>query len=442
MKKLILFIVSLLFIQNVYGLEEKTYNFNSDNYITNYDDKILYCINICEDKGKKFSETRFDVLKLDNIKQYIHFGYKYNSQNDIKYYYATQNLIWETLYGIEIKWYENDNLIDFIKEENDIKNSIKNYNIKPSFSEKTIIGEYKTTNEIIDENNVLNNYSTKDLIEIKNNKLIINYDWVGLKSVTLVHKNGLNETKYYTDSSNKYIYSTGFNSLITSVNLKSKIAKTTLKINVNGDKYDNGKIINSKIDNIYQIYAYEDIYDIYGELLYKKDSLVLESKSNEEFMLNIGNYYIKEKNNIEGYLKDEKIYNVELNEPKEININKKLLISNTIFESNSLEKTYKVYNNEVAILELNNTKINTYLPYGKYIISDGITSKQFELNNISYHLLILDENNDFIIQSITEKEVKLESQEILPNTINNLKQIEILIIIFISVGTVLLKYEK
>ena len=62
------------------------------------------------------------------------------------------------------------------------------------------------------------------------------------------------------------------------------------------------------------------------------------------------------------------------------------------------------------------------MPYGKYIISDGITSKQFELNNISYHLLILDENNDFIIQSITEKEVKLESQEILPNTINNLKQ--------------------
>lgn len=443
MKKIFLLIITLILIPKVYALEKKDYTFNRENFLINYEDKLVYCINICKDKTfTNMQPTTISLTKLDKIKEYIYFGYNYNSQNDIKYYYATQNLIWKALYNYDISWYENNSLIDLSDEQNVIEQNISKYYLKPSFAEKTIIGEYKTINEIIDDNGVLNYFTENDdNIEIINDKLVINFSWLNSKNITLVKKIGVNETKFYKDNNNEYIYSNGINSLITSFSLKSKISKVNFKINVSGKKYVNNKFVESEIDNTYELYAKEDIYDIYNKLLYLKDTLIMEIQSNTDTIINVGNYYIKEKSSLSGYKNDQNVYNVELLEDSQISIIKELLVSNVTFETDETNNIYEIYNDNL-ILELSgNEKINIDLPYGIYLMKSNNITKQFELKDNSYHLLIL-ESDEFVIQSITEKELKNEVAEIMPNTIDNLKIIEFTILILIGVGVILLKHEK
>ena len=59
--------------------------------------------------NKYNSTSDFSISTLTNeqinyIKSISYFGYEYKEHNDIKYYMAAQELIWEYLTGVDVKW--------------------------------------------------------------------------------------------------------------------------------------------------------------------------------------------------------------------------------------------------------------------------------------------------------------------------------------------------
>ena len=94
-----------------------------------------YIKSIITDENKAKEVTK-------KINQYVIFGYNTTNQNSTRYQIATQKLIWDELYyagyrqdqySPDITFSSGGNNYDITKEEETIKNNIKNYYKTPSF---------------------------------------------------------------------------------------------------------------------------------------------------------------------------------------------------------------------------------------------------------------------------------------------------------------------
>lgn len=100
--------------------------------------RIAYCIELGVDITSDIYNSTYD-FKVSNltdeqikyIKDISYFGYGYDNHNDINYYMAAQELIWEYLTGYEIEWVNtmdvNGERIDIDEYKNEIMLKINDY---------------------------------------------------------------------------------------------------------------------------------------------------------------------------------------------------------------------------------------------------------------------------------------------------------------------------
>ena len=181
----------------------------SSNHVTQFylDGRLAYCI----DPGAPINTKTYNASNTWNInslneekKQQIekigYYGYEYPGHNTDKYYIAAQELIWQTVKNVDIKWTNSNNqIIDISKEKNEILNLIDKHKIRPSFTNDIINGINGQHLEITDDNNVLENFSLsqteKHSTKVKDNTLVIDLSQEEAEEeVTLTRKNYDNKT--------------------------------------------------------------------------------------------------------------------------------------------------------------------------------------------------------------------------------------------------------
>lgn len=344
------------------------------------------------------SSTRPDNLTEEQIKRVssiAHFGYNYKNHYDIKWYAITQLMIWRTVMPNGDFYFTdrlNGNRTDIYQAEIDeINNLINNYEITPSFSNKTfnyVVGEDIT---IIDYNNILNNYSiNNNIAKIENNKLKIDSSKKGAYSFTLERKDRYYNKPiiFYNSQSSQNLMETGdLNPIITKLNIN--IDETDIIINKLD--YDN----NSK-ENSGEAKLEGAIYEILNEKMEVVKEIEIDEYSTAEIKnLTYQKYYIREKKAGIGYQLDDKIYELELSKKRpsiELNLTNKVIkakvIINKVYQNedgiyNEGNASFEIYNKGGKLIKTvitdENGQIEIELPYGEYIIKQTTTITGYEI---------------------------------------------------------------
>lgn len=421
MKKILFFLITILFISNIQVLAKEP-SFYEAEYIDNiYMNKVMnntiyyqkarffrdsstheavYCIEpeIFFNPNETYQETTTSHLtssQEERIRLLAYYGYNYENHTDKKWYAITQFLIWQTSYP-EGKYYFTDTLNgnkieQFTNEINEIENLISNHYKKPSFDSKTKDIVYDNSLAIIDSNKVLENYNViTDNATIYKNVLSINKLEPGTHEIKL-EKKGYYQTnqKIYTSKNSQNLISIG------------NIQPVTSSININ---VDTTKIKIIKVDQETQKTTPQGdssligaTFEIYSMSNTKLKEVTLEEETLNIDNLNYGRYYILEKTPGIGYKLNNNKYEFEINKSnknilikidnkvikKEIEINK-LFGSNDNFQPEK-NISFNIYNSKNEFLTTIKTndqgQINITLPYGTYTIKQLTTTEGYQKVN-------------------------------------------------------------
>ena len=275
-------------------------------------DKLVYCIQpdvristhdyIIYD----FNRSGYGEDAKQKMELIAYYGYKYDNHDDLKYYIATQDLIWRLSPDEDIRWTtggEYGEEIDISKEKEEILNLISKHNVLPEFNDSINEVYVNEKIELIDNNNVLSNYDIEysdDLEVIKeDNKLIITPKKEGEYTINFIHKKNYDSGTFLYDNFNTLTQSVAIFGAPTLIDGSMKIkAKSKCEITVftiSGD---------IKLDSDFEV------YDLEGNLVYKGRTINGEAK----FELEYGNYKIKELSVPDGYKLSDKEISLEVND--------------------------------------------------------------------------------------------------------------------------------
>lgn len=302
-------------IYAVYDGTDRIHLFYAQRYTLN--GLTSYCIEpaVAIDTNIYSSTTDWSITGLnEDVREYVklvaYYGYDYAGHNNMKYYLASQELIWEKITGRETYWVSGASAdsprVDVSNEKNIIQNLISKHSVLPSFNNKTIEVNIGETININDNNNVLSNYqinnSNSSNVKIENNSLKITAsNSIEEKEVQLVKKNYLSRvTLIYHNGKNQKLVSAGtLEPIISKVKIKSvggnielskKDSETGLK--PQGD----GNLTNAKYG----------IYNSKNELF----DTIITGEKNKTKDIPYGKYIIKEIEASKGYELDTNTYEV------------------------------------------------------------------------------------------------------------------------------------
>lgn len=128
-----------------------------------------------------------------------HYGYGYEGHNTVRYYMATQELIW--LFKDDyVRWTtslsDGAEEINVENEKNEILNLVNKHNVMPSFTGRCYSDDYGKTLVLEDINNVLDNYviDTSLNYDRNNNSITIKLNRFGSNKILFRTKGNNNET--------------------------------------------------------------------------------------------------------------------------------------------------------------------------------------------------------------------------------------------------------
>lgn len=406
-----------------YYYEIKGDNLYSSNFTSVFyaNGKIAYCI----EPGVGITTTIYDSSKSLNLSKeksdYLellgYFGYEYPTHKTTKYYLATQELIWEYVKKVSVKFTTAKNgmgsEIDLSKEKNDILRLINNYKKNPSFNKEML--SIKNTNELIDSNNVLKDYEviSSDInATISGNKLILSSDEVGSKNIKLKYKKYTNETTL--------VYSKGSSQKMATLRLSSDklidlsfdFKSGSVKIIKSGEKLNSG-------------YNYEMVFlkDVIFGLYDLNNNIINEFSTDENGVININNlsfgrYYVKEISNKHGHLLDPNKYYFEISKD---NLNESISLKNYLPKGNvEIIKmgennkrldgaVFELYTESGELIATEKTKNGVIkfkdLSFGKYYLKEVIAPNGYSLDSSNHYFEVSSETellnielfNDLII---------------------------------------------
>lgn len=404
MKKILLFVISLFCCLGVVKANEatlikrvfnnaRTYYYDNDQgryrylYTSMYvfGDDVAYCLELGKpiDSFNYTYTNSFDGISLSKedlnyIKLVAYYGYNYPNHNTTRYYLATQNIIWQRLSGVSVKYivnFDENNFIDISKEQDVIYTLIAKHNVKPSFYGDTINVTIGMEYALEDTNGVLEGYaSSDDNVRISGNRLVIEKGFTG-NSITLNRVN-------YTDKQ-FFLYSSGDNQKMMS---SGGIVSDDIVIDV---KLTGGSISLEKLDREGGTTSSGEatldgaIYDLYDSDMKYIDSFVT-GKKDKISDLPLGKYYIKEKTASKGYRLDVSTYEVVISEnelnknltvyediiKRQVDIFKVFASGDTGILTTESGVVFDVYNSggtKVGSVTTNSDGYgNIILPYGKY----------------------------------------------------------------------------
>ena len=392
-------------------------------YTYSIDGDTTYCIEpgvkIKEDVEYVESSTLpYDISLVEEIGLIGYYGYDYPNHQTLRYQMATQLLIWEKVGGQQNEvWTEaqgGGSLVDLSTEKDEIMRLVNNHRNVPSFNREnrtTTVGKEMI---FIDSNNILDEYKIASYqgadVYIEGNELHITPTVEGLGSVTVIRKNYTNkETKFFyaTDSQKQAYFG------------QPVIVSAAVFYNATG-----GKVEITKIDENKQKLA-GAVFEVYDSKEAKVCSFTTDNNGYGKCDgLGYGKYKIKEVTAPKGYLKDNNIYEFELNdENKNVNftfqnniIKGYIAIQKKDFDTNSntpqglaslKNAVYVIYDLKENLVDKITTNEDGYaksklLPFGNYIVKE-ITG--YLLDTKEYKVSIK-ENNEVLLVSSKEKVIE------------------------------------
>lgn len=361
------------------------------------DNRIAYCLELWEGinenktltgyDDEQYNHANIDYSSWEKVMLISYYGYGYQNHTEQKWIAITQFMIWKTL-SPDSTLYFTDTLNGkkinkYEQEMAEINNLIKNHATIPSFDNQTFNTRYKEDYQIIDDNNILDKYDitgyNTNKVSKVNNTLTVATTEIGENIVILA-----NSGKNYNNNPTVYIDPAGQDLLIPGnyIPIYSVVRFNLPEGNITVTKLDkdtntklpqgNASLNNSKF------------------ILMDKDNMIVSTKTitnNSELTfehLGYGTYYLKEIESGKGYLLNDNVIKIEVNNNYE-NIN----FYNQVIKEKIIIKKYirNTITNQIAIEEgaifsiynSNNEKITTFktdengvyeltLPYGDYLL--------------------------------------------------------------------------
>lgn len=248
-----------------------------------------------------------------------HYGYKYPGHEDIKYYMATQELIW--LFGKDdyIEWRASNSLdselINIEKEKKEILDLVNKHDKLPSFINICYAIKYGTKLTLNDKNNVLQNYDIiSDLpYTINNSSVTFDINKFGAHTIELKSKkNPIDNDKtiiYKSDNpKSQTMVSFGFNDT-----KKGSFSTYDMGVSVRINKRD--KTTKQLIKNKGTVFKVKDLST--GQ--YRKKEYSVDENGYVEFLLSKGTYELEEIKASEGYVINKENIKVTIDENIKLN---------------------------------------------------------------------------------------------------------------------------
>ena len=469
--------LDLVPIEGVYSSQSNIvdgsyFSSNQKKYIIDGD--IVYCVEpgmniMTNDYNIDYDlfNSSIDSEVIEKMKLIGYYGYDYIGHKSDYYFLATQELIWELLNN-DVYFTTGINgsgsVIDIEKEKNEIMDLVNKHYVKPSFDGVSFEGIYQESIVLTDSNNVLSNYevvSSNNDVLIDGNKLVIKFTNLGSDKVVLRKKKYDNRVSlfYNADGSQDFMFFR-VDDLLSFINVESYLPSSVIEvfktgeqlIDIDGDLGNYDFVYEERgLSNVnFGIYASEDIYEV-DSLVYRKDELVetistingIAKSSN----LPNGKYYIKELKSENGFVLDDKVievvlnnknkeiytYKVNLNNERQkifVNLHKKgevfeSIIDNKVNYNNidfsgikfGLYAGRDIYDSEGDLLVLKDTLIKTLvtdskgvfngfvdIPFGTYYLKELETNVGYKLDKNIYEFNVSYDNNKKNVEIFITKE--------------------------------------
>ena len=336
----------------------------------------------------------------DRIDKLAYYGYGYGDHTDKKWVTITQMLIWRTAEPTyKFNWLDNLRNRRFIYPYEDeiaeLESLVATHDKKPSFDSSTFTVSDTVT--LTDTENVLSNYKVKSTTlvdaKIEGNKLIITSNSTnGDAEVVLVKKGNLGYvSKYYYNPDSQNVMTRGDYGIV-DIKIKGTVKKGTITIRkIDADTNTNVSQGEANLNG-----AIFELYD--SEHNYIREFSLDKNGISTITPLDLGKYYIKEKKSGEGYILNDKEYEIDLNDNEEVDIPisnkvvesklivKKLYGSKSDLDNNKMKPekdiVFEIYNNKnEKIHELKTDEYGTFevlLPYGTYTLKQKTTTENYE----------------------------------------------------------------
>ena len=388
------------------------------------DGEIVYCINpfkMINEGGSYKSYTYNDPIfnltdeELNKLNIIGYYGYGYNGHTDKKWYGITQYLMWKSLSFDDVYFtdsYYGNRVERYISEVNELENMVNSYLTLPSFAGSHYKYNPYTQNEIIDTNNVLNNYEIKESnidASIVDNKLKINAKSVGDYTITFVRKSPIkkNYILYNLENHQELLYPGKIEDMIFSISIRVMGGSIT----INKLDSENKSRLEAKLEGSFVNLGKNNIW------LSTKETN--ENGSVTFYNLAPGNYIVQEYRPSLGYIEnlDSYTFGVEDGENIVYNVYEKVIKGNLIINKYyGSENDYKldedavfeVYHNDILIktLEPKNGIINEKLEYGTYTIKQISGTKYYDL--VEEFIVSINENKNYTYNLYTEMDEDLK----------------------------------
>lgn len=245
-------------IYAVYSGPDRIHLFYAQRYTLN--GETAYCIEpgVSINTDTYSSTTEWTITGLDNetinyIKLVAYYGYDYKGHDTMKYYLASQGLIWKKITGKDTYWVKGANIngekINIDNELNEINSLISTHTVLPSFNNKTIELDISSSLDLKDESNVLDSYEVtnsnlKDVF-IDNNHLKISTQNKKINGEIKLTKKSYTDTInliYYNGENQKLIKFGKLDTITASVNIKTKISSKIKLIKIDADSQKQIKV--------------------------------------------------------------------------------------------------------------------------------------------------------------------------------------------------------
>lgn len=346
MKKIIFFMMFFVFnmtcfaahlelevIPNVYSNQVNLstsvfFSSNQKRYIM--DGKTVYCtspgVDIMTREYNEFDNLSLSSINHDTLNKMRligYYGYDYPTHKSDRWFMASQELIWELLnqdVHFTTERYNTGNVINIDYEKDEIMKLVEAHEIVPSFAYEEVSSFYGDTIELIDTNNVLDEFdivSNNSNIVKSGNRLTIKLDKVGSDTIHFVKKKYDNLTsKYYIANNSQDFMFFRPDDVTFDLKVVSYIPKSNISVYKKGEMladYTDKFIYEEKglTGVVFDVFAQNDIYE--GDsLIYKEGDLVDTFETingiGTSADLPNGSYILKETSTIDGFiLSDEEI---------------------------------------------------------------------------------------------------------------------------------------
>lgn len=439
MKKLIKIIftfISFIILSNVSAItpniiyQNNIYSNRFDGNLTHYgalgyiymNNKISYCLSPFKTIGTDYivdNSLKEDYKDLDYFELLNYYGYNKEEHNNIYYYMATQELIWEKIIGSgKVYWTtesqtKGDRInIDAYKLE--IKNLVEKSVLLPKF----VLDEFRPhvfdNIGYIDYNNVLNDYevihNSKNNIWIENNALHIEVLDANYTKIKLIKKLQKGETTIYKEEGSQDIVSLGINKILTKeivinpweytemINLSIVDKRTGLVIpeQINFKIYDVDKSSYVSINGSEVLTT--DEYGYYtSPSIQQGNYKIIPISAPDGYVFTEQNLSFKIDKNDVKHFSDITVYyekpigNLEIK--KYVETIDKYELSKGIYEIYSKEDIYNYLENKYYKKNelIGTTDSNIELPIGNYYVKQKDSDKIYDVN-ISY----IDDNTNIV----------------------------------------------